>query len=133
MDDEPSWPGQGKAARRLPPTLPHLRALCRARGNAVARLLGRTAGKRPTPRARPRPPARMPASAASVRCDVGLTLELSCEAPIVPGFVSFNSLLGGAVDLRERSSIRRACPLVSHRDSLETVTAMGGAVRAGPA
>jgi hypothetical protein len=30
------------------------------------------------------------------------TLELSCEAPIVPGFVSFNSLLGGVVHLLER-------------------------------
>jgi hypothetical protein len=27
------------------------------------------------------------------------TLELSCEAPIVPGFVSFNSLLGGIAAL----------------------------------
>ena len=28
------------------------------------------------------------------------TLELSCEAPIVPGFVSFNSLFGGLVSPR---------------------------------
>ena len=28
-----------------------------------------------------------------------LTLELSCEAPIAPGFVSFNSLSGGLVAL----------------------------------
>src|SRR3972149_4200517 len=28
------------------------------------------------------------------------TLEISCEAPILPGFVSFNSLFGVPVDLR---------------------------------
>jgi len=38
--------------------------------------------------------------AVSVSCYLQLvrrTLELSCEAPIVPGFVSFNSLFGSIV------------------------------------
>jgi len=37
------------------------------------------------------------AIASSHLRSVRRTLELSCEAPIVPGFVSFNSLFGGAV------------------------------------
>jgi hypothetical protein len=39
------------------------------------------------------------------------TLELSCEAPIVPGFVSFNSLLG-------RSSLLTACMISRARRAL---------------
>jgi hypothetical protein len=35
--------------------------------------------------------------AEMLRRSLETTLELSCEAPIVPGFVSFNSLLDGFV------------------------------------
>jgi hypothetical protein len=33
-----------------------------------------------------------------LRRSLETTLELSCEAPFSPGFVSFNSLFGGVVD-----------------------------------